>query len=134
MRGPLKEHAGAVFEDIEGRTATGHRPQITYISGPIAGTEDYRRRFYTAESALYEMGRIPVNPLAAAGMYDWKCAEDWEAYCENNRERILAGELLLLAKCDAIYMLRGWEGSRGANREYGFAVGIGLEVIHEGEA
>ena len=134
MRRPLKEHTRAALKGIDRGTVMDHGPRITYISGPIAGTEDYRRRFYTAESALYEMGRVPVNPLAAAGMYDWKCAEDWEAYCENNRERILAGELLLLAKCDAIYMLRGWEGSRGANREYGFAVGIGLEVIHEGEA
>lgn len=30
--------------------------------------------------------------------------------------------------CDAIYMLDGWENSKGANQEYGFAKGKGIEI------
>nr|DAZ41552.1 MAG TPA: protein of unknown function (DUF4406) [Caudoviricetes sp.] len=34
----------------------------------------------------------------------------------------------LLDLCDAIYMLDGWENSKGANQEYGFAKGKGIEI------
>ena len=34
----------------------------------------------------------------------------------------------LLDICDAIYMLDGWENSKGANQEYGFAKGKGIEI------
>lgn len=34
----------------------------------------------------------------------------------------------LLDICDAIYMLDGWESSKGANQEYGFAKGKGIEI------
>ena len=30
--------------------------------------------------------------------------------------------LVLLDMCDAIYLLEGWQDSRGANREYGYAL------------
>lgn len=37
----------------------------------------------------------------------------------------------LLDICDAIYMLDGWENSKGANREYGFAVAKGMRLMFE---
>lgn len=36
----------------------------------------------------------------------------------------------LLNICDAIYMLEGWENSKGANQEYGFAKGKGIEIYN----
>lgn len=37
----------------------------------------------------------------------------------------------LLGMCEKIFMLRGWEKSCGANREYGWAVAKGLGLMFE---
>ena len=37
----------------------------------------------------------------------------------------------LLSMCDTIYMMKGWEESKGANREYGFAVARGIKILME---
>ena len=39
--------------------------------------------------------------------------------------------LVLLPMCDAIYMLKGWQGSEGALEEYREARHLGLEVLFE---
>jgi hypothetical protein len=33
--------------------------------------------------------------------------------------------------CQSMYMLDGWEKSCGANREYGYALAKGMEIIFE---
>ena len=48
-------------------------------------------------------------------------------------EDYMKADLLLLGMCDAIYMLKGWEKSCGANREYGYALAKGMEIMFEGE-
>lgn len=40
-------------------------------------------------------------------------------------------DLVLLDLCDTIYMLKGWESSCGANREYGYALAKGLDIMFE---
>jgi hypothetical protein len=42
---------------------------------------------------------------------------------------MLLGDLI---DSDAIYMLRGWEQSKGARAEHAVAVWIGLEIIYQG--
>lgn len=37
----------------------------------------------------------------------------------------------LLEMCDAIYMMRGWEKSYGANREYRYAYAKDMIIMHE---
>lgn len=36
-----------------------------------------------------------------------------------------------LADCDAIYLLDGWQQSRGANREYGYALAKDMMILDE---
>ena len=85
-----------------------------YISGPVTGTgtEDYVERFQKAEDELYGQGFIPVNPAAVNAMLPEETA--YEEYMKVS--------LVLLDMCDAIYLLEGWQDSRGANREYGYAL------------
>ena len=40
-------------------------------------------------------------------------------------------DINLIDLCDAIYMLRGWDMSRGANREYGYASGLGKTIMYQ---
>ncbi len=51
---------------------------------------------------------------------------------EAHRDIWLAGDLELLRRCDAIYMLGGWENSEGAKAELKLAEKLGLEIIYEG--
>ena len=83
-----------------------------YISGPVTGTDDYVERFQKAEDELYGQGFIPVNPAAVNAMLPEETA--YEEYMKVS--------LVLLDMCDAIYLLEGWQDSRGANREYGYAL------------
>ncbi len=91
-----------------------------YISGPISGLlyEEVEKAFNEAETRLKEQGYEVVNPL-------------------NNglpRESIwnehMRADLKLLLDCDAIYMLNGWEYSRGASLEYDLAIDLGFKLIH----
>lgn len=46
-------------------------------------------------------------------------------------ETWLRGDLEILHRCDAIYMLRGWEQSEGAQEEHKLALREGKEIIYE---
>lgn len=94
-----------------------------YISGAITGTDDYIERFKAAEHNLKQelSGVEVVNPAAVNAMLP----------TDSTYEEYMEMSINLLKMCDAIYMLKGWEASRGANREYGYAVGSRKVVIYE---
>ena len=43
-------------------------------------------------------------------------------------------DLAAVRSCDAIYLLKGWESSRGAKKELAEAMAHGLKVMQEGVA
>lgn len=92
-----------------------------YISGPITGVSDYMEKFELAEKELIEKGFAVVNPAKI----NYGMPEDmtYEEYMEI--------DIRLIDLCDAIYMLRGWDMSRGANREYGYASGLGKTIMYQ---
>ncbi len=45
----------------------------------------------------------------------------------------LNGDLEIIRRCDAIYMLDNWKESSGAKEELRLAVSLGLEIIYEGD-
>lgn len=99
-------------------TAYTKQKEIIYISGPMEGVENYEKNFKKAEEDFTEAGYKVVNPanIDVTGM---------------SREDILDMDLELLRECDAICMLKGWQQSCGANREYGFALAEGMDVMFE---
>jgi nucleoside 2-deoxyribosyltransferase len=92
-----------------------------YISGPITGIDDYMERFKTVESQLMQEGHTVVNP--AAIMQHMPPDTVYEEYMRLSIE--------LLQMCDCIYMMRGWNVSCGANREYGYALAKDKMIIRE---
>lgn len=92
-----------------------------YISGPIAGHEDYMERFLEAEKHLEGKDYFVFNPAAV----------DTELPYDLTYEEHMYLDMGMLTMCDAIYMLKGWQESRGANREYGYALGRGIKVMFE---
>lgn len=82
-----------------------------YISGAITGTTDYMERFAEAEEYLKEKGYTVINPAKVNA----NLPEDttWQQYMDMS--------MTMLSMCEAVYMLNGWAGSTGANRELEYA-------------
>ena len=105
-----------------GASRPGRRKMKYYISGPITGNADYKRQFDEAEETLRAAGfNDLVNParLEDVGRLD----------PESDYEAIMAIDMILLSRSGGLVQLVGWEGSRGANREYGYAIARGMEII-----
>lgn len=116
-----------------------HRGLI-YIAGPMSGLPNYNfTAFFEAERRLQQQRWNTVNPaqhdidegwvnvvydslggiLSAdkpeEGAFDWTTALDWD--------------LRAIERCDALYLLPGWSRSRGASKEYRFAMERGIEIL-----
>ncbi len=91
-----------------------------YISGPISGLplETVYNNFTNAEIRLQEQGYEVVNPLNNGLPRE----STWNEH--------MRADLKLLLDCDAIYMLNGWEYSKGASLEYDLAIDLGFKLIH----
>lgn len=53
---------------------------------------------------------------------------------EGSPEIFLPGDLEILSRCDAIYMLKGWRDSEGATGELDLAQKLGLDIYYERHA
>ncbi len=93
-----------------------------YISGKITGEHLawVESNFANAEKDLKILGHIPINPLK---VMPYKPEITWKEY--------MKADILALTQCDAIYMLKGWHKSKGANVEYYIAKELGLEIWFE---
>lgn len=84
-----------------------------YLSGPITGIDNYRENFKEVADKLKAEGYYDViNPAELCEVMP--ACTSWDDYMKIDLE--------LLAMCDVVVMLPGWEQSRGANREYGYAL------------
>ncbi|MBQ8191131.1 MAG: DUF4406 domain-containing protein [Bacteroidaceae bacterium] len=90
-----------------------------YISGAIAHHDLSERKeaFKAVERELAEMGFEPVNPFNN-GVPD-------EAHWMHH----MRADIRMLTECDYIYMLKGWEYSKGAKLEHDVATSIGVKVL-----
>ena len=107
-----------------------------YIAGPMTGYENFNfDAFYAAEAKLTGMGFYALNPAKLDRSF-----EGWDKYppegfvpSRADYIRFMDRDLNALQGCDFIYMLKGWEKSKGANVKFTYAIFIGLEVIYEEE-
>jgi hypothetical protein len=90
-----------------------------YISGPMTGHDDHNfPAFHAAAVRLRQAGWEVANP-----------AENFDGRTDLPREAYLRADMVMLAQCDAIAMLPGWEDSRGATLEYTVARELGCAVL-----
>ena len=91
-----------------------------YLAGPMTGLPDFNRpAFHAAAKDLRDQGHEVVNPAELCDKHG--TSHSWEWYMRQG--------LKALADCDAIVMLPGWEGSRGARIEHWTAMAVGMLAI-----
>ncbi len=93
-----------------------------YISGPITGKsrEEGETTFFRAEMKLRSAGHEVINP---AKIEHWKLP--WKDY-------MLIAEIIIRGgNVDQLYVLRGYEKSRGSLIEIGWAKLLGIPIAYQ---
>lgn len=102
----LKEEIRRLKCQLEQQTSQ----KRVYISGPITGVIEAEEYFREAEQKIEAAGFIAINPCT---LINGGGKLTWEDYIDM--------DLAILKKCNCIYMLNGWQNSRGATLEKEFA-------------
>lgn len=91
-----------------------------YVSGPMKGFswENCVARFQAAKDEVTALGHEAVSP---ADIQD-------ESFSYQDYMR---ADLKLLLDCDVIYMMRGWDESKGAMIEYEVARVCGMTILFQ---
>ena len=121
-----------------------------YISGKMTGVPDLNRpAFDAAAKRLREQGHFVINPAelsltfgtADAIAQSFECLYDNEDGSKRHAYyyiklacAVMDADLAAVRSCDRIYLLKGWEDSRGAKKELAEAIKCRLEVMLEGGA
>jgi hypothetical protein len=91
-----------------------------YISGPMTGIEQLNfPAFARAAKFLRDAGATVSAPHEIAMKYP----ESWE--------KCMAEDIKALCDCEAVFMLDGWEKSKGAHLELHIAHRLNLEIFFE---
>lgn len=92
--------------------------QLTiYIAGPMTGLPDFNYpAFFEAAKELSAEGHAVLNPAKNSG-------KDWIDYMRQSLQQISAA--------DGMFMLKGWETSKGARIEHQLAKDLGLRIRYQ---
>ena len=104
-----------------------------YISGPITSLcklgMDWRAPFREAETSLRRLGFRQIHsPVDIAAGVDTMCAALGRDAMYSD---YMKADIEMLLKCKTILLLRGWEGSKGAQLECQIADALHMEIIYE---
>ena len=96
---------------------------VAYVAGPISGVspEESERRFQLATDYLLAKGYIVINPRTIK--LGLNIQEMWNAYMEACRN-ILGREMPSI-----MFLLPGWEQSKGANEERLIAFDARMSIV-----
>lgn len=114
------------------------RKRLIYVSGPMTPTpafpnmQENINRLNRAGRHLFEMGYSVIVPC-----FMW--FDEHKPYLDALKadkygqmyQDIISLDLELVTRCDAIYMLHGWETSRGATLERAHATEHNVQVLYE---
>ena len=94
---------------------------MIYVSGKMTGVKDFNYpEFNRVTRALREVGHSVVNPVEICSHLDGTVAI-WQDYMDICMPAI--------EYCSKIYLLEGWEDSKGARQELKRAIELDLKII-----
>jgi len=87
-----------------------------YLSGPITGYPNHNTEEFTTQATfLRSNGKRIINPCALPHLPSWKA----------NLKR----DIKRLMNCEGIFVLKGWQASKGAVLEVFLAIILGMPVL-----
>lgn len=97
-----------------------------YISGSITnGGTDYSQRGIIEKHFKAVEQQLILN-------HGWECVNPFDIPKQSLTWRdCLEADIKILVTCDAIYMLEGWELSKGCMLEFHIARELGLKIMFE---
>jgi len=108
-----------------------------YVAGPMQGKEEFN--FPAFKTATYTLRREGWEVFSPHERDQEDYGEDFGKGTKGTHEEVpefslrdaLAADTDWICKeADAIYMLRGWEKSRGATAEHALSIALGHEIIY----
>lgn len=93
-----------------------------YLSGPITGVDGYMERFNECERGIRKNFHWSViNPARVNG----------EMPDDTSYEEFMEMSVTMMKMCDCIFLMSGWENSKGARFEREYAVIRGMDIYEE---
>ena len=101
---------------------------LVYVSGKYSGDshEEISDNILKARKVaieLWEQGHAVICPHLNTSHMEVDCHIHYDNYIE--------GDLMMIARCDAMVMLSGWEDSQGAVIEKGYAENLRIPIYYE---
>ena len=94
------------------------KPKTIYISGRMTGLSDFNfPAFFRAEERLQARGYKTINPARN------QVQNTWHDYLRLDIKNMMSA--------DAIYLLNGWEASKGSRIEFWLASQLDFEILYE---
>ena len=93
--------------------------KLVYVSGPVTKNKNATTQFNEADKFIRKIGHIPLNPIRIDPPHPLK-KDKWLYYMRKSVE--------LLVKSDALFLLDGWEKSKGARIEFDLCIKLGIPI------
>ena len=102
------------------------KKKVIYVSGKITGTSDYADRFSAVEDRLIAEGYEVLNPVREGKWLEHCLEPEKPTWVQYMKYAIAA-----MMQADYIYMMRGWNQSKGAWLEHFLARALNYTIIYE---
>jgi hypothetical protein len=103
--------------------------KVAYIAGPYRAATPHKiveniRRAEVVALKYWKLGYAVICPHMNTRLMDGECPDTtW-----------LEGDLEILARCDTVVMMQGWQRSQGASEEHQHAQSLAKIVIYDADS